>query len=221
MDLFSPLFEILKSLASVGAHVATAIIALLLGVILVQNRRIVRQMYSRSSHLFLSETPPNMDTRINRYLNNAATFLQASSIALIQWHNGHHNLMGMPFYYASLTHIRPIEKSCLLRNPLYQSIQSSVLATTHDLLKTKYLLEYPDIEIMKNHDMGLYYILKELNCVSAYIAGIYNMEGIPIAFIGCHYLESVTPTPEQIAYLNRLAKVMSGAFSLNPYDRRK
>ncbi len=221
MDFFSPLFEILKSIASMGAHVATAVIALLLSIILIQNRRMIRNMYSRNNMFFLSEKPPSLDCRINRHLDDLVSYLQAGSISIVQWHNGHHNLTGIPFYFASLTHIRPIEKSHLLRDPAHRSVQSSVIATTHDMLKSKFLLEYPDIEEMRQHDMGLYYILKERSCTSAYIAGVYNIDGTPIAYIGIHFYKHRVINDDERRHINRLAKILSGALCIHEYDRRQ
>lgn len=220
MDLFESLLKILTSAVQVNTSIAVVVVSILLLIIFIQNRRLIEKVCSRSS-TWLAREPPSLDCKLNDLLKEVVIKLEATSAAIIQWHNGSRGLTGIPFFHVSLTHIRPLDKACLLREPTNQNLPSSFLATTHDKLKKNKMLVYPDIEEMRKDDMGLYWILNGQGVMSAFIFGLYDLKNTPIGYLGVHFKEHRDFTKEEITYCNHLASKISGALSIHDFDRRR
>lgn len=151
-----------------------------------QNQQLVNEIVHRvTTHVPSqkeNEDLTKMQALINDELRRLLIEIQASRVALIQYHNGSHSLTKQSFLKMSVTNESfQVEEQPLM--PHFHDQFRTVFSAAMKVLDTSGEFAVEDIEKLKNVDNSMYYFMKERGDVQAFHVALYDDTGAVVGYL--------------------------------------
>lgn len=157
-----------------------------------------------------------IDTMINAYLETAVRDLKASRIMVARYHNGGKDMNAVSFLKVSVTNERVNKGYMPVMGDFQNQFRSMVALPIREIDRTG-RCNIPDLEEIKDRDVGTYELLKARKVRSAYCHALKSVSGYPVGAIMVFYNED-NPTKENeqevTSYLNEVSAQISGLFNM-------
>ena len=133
----------------------------------------------------------------------------ASRAYVLQFHNGGENIKGIPFIKFSVTNEWcPISVKPDMQN--YLGVPLGIFAgLSYQVMKSKKLY-FGDVEDMQRFDSGSYAIFKAKNVKSAYISGVFDLQGSLIGLVILEHYEKTVLDEDELFAFERTVGIISG-----------
>ena len=127
-----------------------------------------------------------IDESITSYMKDIVNALQPSKCFLVRYHNGGKDMNGLSFLKLSVTNEAGARGLAPVIQEYQNQFRSSIGGVCHAIDKQGYVL-IPNLEEIKETDIGTYDLMTAKNTRSAYCHAITNGTGYVIGFLAITY----------------------------------
>lgn len=152
-----------------------------------------------------------IDESITSYMREIVDTLQPSKCFLVRYHNGGKDMNGLSFLKLSVTNEVGLRGLAPVIHEYQNQFRSSIAGVCSAIDKEGYVL-IPDLENIKEDDMGTYDLMKAKDTRSAYAYAITNATGYVIGFVAITYRND-NKIEENVDKIRNMLSLKSGQIS--------
>ena len=152
-----------------------------------------------------------IDQSITSYMKDIVNTLQPSKCFLVRYHNGGKDMNGLSFLKLSVTNEAGAGGLAPVIQEYQNQFRSSIGGICHAIDKQGYMF-VPNLEEIKETDIGTYDLMTAKNTRSAYCHAITNATGYVIGFLAITYRHD-NKTQEDVAKIKDLLETRANQIS--------
>lgn len=153
----------------------------------------------------------SIDTKVAQIFKSIKDTYGASSVFILQFHNGGKNMLLQSFSKVTCTHCISVYDEDVSMLDI-QQMPSSILWNMRVAILNRRVFGVLDVKELVEYDFGLYSLMRQMDMTSLYGYGLYTIEDQPFGFVGVLFRDKTDLVEDDYEDLKLKATAISAIF---------